>query len=76
MHCIPVDAEWKRARVRWEKPRSQSIAIGVLGRKRFESELTRVQLLDISRGLSFLHSIEIIHGDLKGVSIDFLRFSW
>ena len=30
-------------------------------------ELTRVQLLDISRGLSFLHSLEIVHGDLKGV---------
>ena len=29
--------------------------------------LMRVQLLDISRGLSFLHSLEIVHGDLKGV---------
>ena len=33
--------------------------------------LTRVQLLDISRGLSFLHSLEIVHGDLKGVCLVF-----
>jgi len=31
----------------------------------------RIQLLDISRGLSFLHSLEIVHGDLKGVGVDF-----
>ena len=34
-----------------------------------EFELTRVQLLDISRGLSFLHTLEIVHGDLKGVCL-------
>jgi len=31
----------------------------------------RLQLLDISRGLSFLHSLEVAHGDLKGVRLDF-----
>ena len=33
-------------------------------------ELTRVQLLDVGRGLSFLHFLEIVHGDLKGVRLD------
>ena len=33
--------------------------------------LMRVQLLDISCGLSFLHSLEIVHGDLKGVCPSF-----
>lgn len=33
-------------------------------------EMSRLQLLlDISRGLSFLHSLEIVHGDLKGDNI-------
>ena len=32
-------------------------------------ELMRVQLLDINRGLSFLHSLEIVHGNLKGVRL-------
>jgi len=32
----------------------------------------RLQMLDISRGLSFLHSLEIVHGDLKGVRLGFL----
>ncbi|KAF9789355.1 kinase-like domain-containing protein [Thelephora terrestris] len=33
-------------------------------------EVSRLQLLlDISRGLSFLHSLEIVHGDLKGANI-------
>ncbi|KAF9789359.1 kinase-like domain-containing protein [Thelephora terrestris] len=33
-------------------------------------EVSRLQLLlDISRGLSFLHSHEIVHGDLKGANI-------
>ena len=41
----------------------------MLGRKSVEFELTKVQLLDISRGLSFLHSLEIVHGDLKGVRL-------
>ena len=36
---------------------------------RTELELTRLQLLDISHGLSFLHSLEIVHGDLKGVRL-------
>ena len=34
-------------------------------------ELTKPQLLDISRGLTFLHSLEIVHGDLKGVRLGF-----
>ena len=34
-------------------------------------ELTKLQLLDITRGLSFLHSLEIVHGDLKGVRTGF-----
>ena len=39
-------------------------------------ELTKLQLLDITRGLSFLHSLEIVHGDLKGVRTGFFsRFA-
>ena len=34
----------------------------------------RVQLLDISRGLSFLHSLEIVHGDLKGVRLSSFHY--
>ena len=33
-------------------------------------ELMRVQLLDINCGLAFLHSLEIVHGDLKGVRLN------
>ena len=42
-----------------------------VGSKVYWVELTRVQLLDICRGLSFLHSLEIVHGDLKGVRLGF-----
>ena len=62
-----MDVERKRARLRWEKPGHQPIAIGVLTQSYTSLGLTRVQLLDISRGLAFLHSLEIVHGDLKGV---------
>ena len=34
-------------------------------------ELKQVQLLDVSRGLSYLHSLEIVHGGLKGVRLSF-----
>lgn len=36
-------------------------------------ELTELQLFDICSGLSFLHSLEIVHGDLKGVRIGFFH---
>jgi len=62
-----MDAERERAGLRGEKPRSQSITIGVCAREHIGFELTQFQLLDISRGLSFLHALEIVHGDLKGV---------
>ena len=45
--------------------------IGVFTQKYVGFELTQTQLLDISRGLSFLHSLEIVHGDLKGVCLGF-----
>ncbi|KAF9647764.1 kinase-like protein [Thelephora ganbajun] len=42
----------------------------VRGYVRKNPETSRLQLLlDISRGLSFLHSLEIVHGDLKGDNI-------
>ena len=66
-HSIRVDAERKRAGLCWEESGRQSVAISVSTRSRTGLELTRLQLLDISRGLSFLHSLEIVHGDLKGV---------
>ena len=69
LHGIRVDAEWKRARIRWEKSRNQPVAIGVLARKYIGLKLTQVQLLDIGRGLSCLHSLEIVHGNLKGVRL-------
>jgi len=69
LHGIRVDAERERAGLCWEKLGSQSIAIGVSVRERVRFELTRVQLLDISHGLSFLHSLDIVHGDLKGVRV-------
>jgi len=34
-------------------------------------ELTQLSLLDTSHGLSFLPSLGIVHGDLKGVRISF-----
>jgi len=71
-HGIRVDAERKRSRLRWEKSGHQPIAIGVLTRSYIGLGLTRVQLLDISCGLAYLHSLEIVHGDLKGVRHGFL----
>ena len=48
----------------------------MLARKFIGFGLTQVQLLDISRGLSFLHSHEIVYGDLQGVRLDFfLRYA-
>ena len=73
-HGIRMDAKRKRARLRCRKPGRQSITIGVLTQKCVGIELTQAQLLDISRGLLFLHSLEIVHGDLKGVCLCF--FSW
>ena len=66
-----MDAERKRARLRCKKSRNQSIATGALTRKCVGFRLTQVQLLDISCGLSFLHSLNIVHGDLKGVRLGF-----
>jgi len=43
----------------------------MLVRKCTGLQLTQFQLLDISNGLSYLHSLEIVHGDLKGVRIGF-----
>ena len=44
--------------------------------ERIGLELTRIQLLDISNGLSFLHSVDIVHGCLKGVRPSFfLRYT-
>lgn len=62
-----MDAERKRAELRRKKNRNQSIAVGVSAPMYAESELTKSQLLDISYGLSFLHCLGIMHGDLKGV---------
>jgi len=74
LHGIRVDAERKRERIRRKKSRCQSTAIGALARKRIKFWLTRVQLLDISLGLSFLHSLEIVHGGLKGVRLGFFPY--
>lgn len=68
-HGIRVDVKRKRAGFRWEESGHQPIAIGVSALSCTGLELTRLQLLDISRGLSFLHSLEIVHGDLKGVRL-------
>ena len=72
LHGIRMDAEWKRTRLRLEKPKDESIAIGAPVRKCSGFDLMRVQSLDVGRGLSFLHSLEIVHGDLKGVCGGFL----
>jgi hypothetical protein len=42
------------------------ITIGVLTQRHTEPELTRLQLLDICRGMLFLHSLEIMLGIRKG----------
>ena len=39
---------------------------------RTKTALIKIQLLDISRGLSHLHSLDIVHGDLKGVRLNLL----
>ena len=71
-----MDAERKRARLRWEESRDQQITASMLAQKCVWFTLTRVQLLDISSGLSFLHSLEVVHGDLRGVRqlLSSLRF--
>jgi len=75
-HGIRVDDKRKRTGFRQKKSGHQPIAIGVSSRSCTGLELTGLQLLDISRGLSFLHSLEIVHGDLKGVRLGyFLRWS-
>ena len=67
LYGIQVDAKWKRARLCLEKPRNQSIAVGALTRSHIRARLTKLQMLDISCGLSFLHTRGIVHGALRGV---------
>jgi len=33
-----------------------------------------VKLMDVGEGLNFLHSLGIVHGDLKGVMLVILRY--
>ena len=35
-----------------------------------------LQALDVAQGLEYLHTQEIIHGDLKGVSVCQLHFTY
>ena len=34
--------------------------------------LTHYQLFDVAKGLGYLHSCEVVHGNLKGVRVNFL----
>jgi len=62
-----MDGEWKSAAICVEAPGSQSLGAGRSNPRRSYPLLTGLQLTGVTRGLSYLHSNEVVHGDLKGV---------
>jgi hypothetical protein len=70
LHHLSMDALWKLERIRDRPFGSQSYAAGaVIPTLIWSHELHSVfQLIDVCTGLQFLHSLNIVHGDLKGVS--------
>jgi len=71
VHRIQVDAEWEYLRVPQTRRSIQPSTAGEALRS-LHGDLTHdihvcSQLIDIIRGLSYLHSQGVVHGDLKGV---------
>jgi serine/threonine protein kinase len=69
-NCIRVDAQRRLDDLRQLKPVHQSggsCESPCVFSKLIVSNLH--QLVDIASGLEYLHSLDVVHGDLKGVSI-------
>ena len=72
-----MDDPWKYDRIHQVRFANKSCAIGVLYLTIPLNILIVCsnQLVDICNGLEFLHSLEVVHSDLKGVSRCFLPWS-
>jgi serine/threonine protein kinase len=75
-----LDGKRKHCSIRQEESRSQShgisksdfngSALGLLAKYDF------TQLVDVASGLSYLHSMGLVHGDLKGVRLFSINTLW
>ena len=67
-YCFAVDGEWEYRRVLEKRLASRSVETGMYCVP-FRAFLHSVfpQLEDAACGLQYLHSLDLAHGDLKGV---------
>ena len=64
---LELDAGWGLARIYQEERRRKSTWTGWCPFRYVHFTLTSLQLSDVAKGLCYLHSCNVIHGDLKGV---------
>ena len=69
LHSLGVDAQRKCGAIRKIQSGGEPLATGKLLSPYDFSYLTSTQLSEVMAGVSYLHDLGIIHGDLKGVGV-------
>ena len=69
MFSFPVDAERQHPLFCHQEPQRRQIQTGTFSVPATRPSANSPQLVDVCKGLQYLHIQDIVHGDLKGVCV-------